>query len=172
MAANDFLGRSATAHPGVILLLYGSMTGNSEVIAQALARDFAQIGVSTYLRDMADCEPRILTQAEFVLIVTSTYGNGEPPEEAVPFWRGVVHDARLDLRGIKFSVLALGNSSFDHFCQCGRDFDTALERQGARRITQRIDCDVDYEASAKVWFAKILSLFVGNQFRIGSRIIL
>ena len=76
-------------------------------------------------------------------MVISTYGDGEPPDDAAPFWEAVVQGNGLDLSGVKFSVLALGNTTYDHFCKCGRDFDAALERHGGTRIYPRVDCDVD-----------------------------
>jgi sulfite reductase (NADPH) flavoprotein alpha-component len=99
----------------------------------------------------------LLTRLRSVLIVTSTYGNGEPPDDIIPFWQAVVHGNVLDLRGLKFSVLALGNTTYDHFCQCGREFDLALERHGATRFYPRVDCDVDYEAPAKRWIDGVLT---------------
>ena len=110
---------------------------------------------------MAHCESNVLTQVVCVLLVVSTYGDGEPPEDAVPFWKAVVHGNGLDLRGVRFSVLALGNTTYDQFCKCGRDFDIALERHGAIRIYPRVDCDVDYDAPAKKWFHGV--------FRVSSR---
>ena len=80
---------------------------------------------------MARCQPSVLTQTSCVLMVVSTYGDGDPPDDAAPFWEAVVHSNGLDLSGVKFSVLALGNTTYDHFCKCGRDFDAALERHGA-----------------------------------------
>jgi sulfite reductase (NADPH) flavoprotein alpha-component len=139
------------------------MTGNSEIIARTLARELVRAGMSTAIRDMADCEPDVLTRAEYVFIVTSTYGEGEPPETAVCFWKAVARDLELDLRRVKYSVLALGNSTFDHFCQCGRDLDAALERHGGIRIAPRVDCDVDYEAPAKEWLDRVLSALGENR---------
>ena len=66
------------------------------------------------------------------------------------FWEAVVHGNGLDLSGVKYSVLALGNTTYDHFCKCGREFDAALERHGAMRIYPRVDCDVDYDAPASI----------------------
>ena len=63
----------------------------------------------------------------------------------------------LDLRGVKFSVLALGNSTYDHFCKCGRDLDAALERRGATRLYPRVDCDVDYDVPAKRWTEGVIA---------------
>jgi uncharacterized iron-regulated membrane protein/flavodoxin len=134
-----------------VLILYGTVTGTAETLAHKLAAELQWTGVTTGVRDMAHCQPNVLTQAGCVLLVVSTYGDGEPPEDAVPFWKAVVHGNGLDLRGVRYSVLALGNTTFDHFCKCGREFDAALERHGATRIYPRVDCDVDYEVAAKHW---------------------
>jgi uncharacterized iron-regulated membrane protein/flavodoxin len=140
-----------------LLMLYGSVTGTAEMLAHKLAAALRRAGHAVRVRDMAHCEPHVLAQASYVLLVVSTYGDGEPPDDAVPFWQFVVHGNGLDLRGMKFSVLALGNTTFDHFCRCGREFDAALARHGAIRIYPRVDCDVDYDASAKRWLDGVLA---------------
>jgi sulfite reductase (NADPH) flavoprotein alpha-component len=152
------LRRAMTSFKGEsVLILYGTATGNSELLAKKLAETLQQIGLTAHVKDMAGCQVSVLKQANCVLVVTSTYGDGEPPDGAATFWQGVVHGHGLDLRGLKFSVLALGNTTYDHFCKCGRDLDAALERHGALRIYPRVDCDVDYEVSAKLWFNGVLS---------------
>ncbi|HUC98853.1 MAG TPA: PepSY domain-containing protein [Candidatus Polarisedimenticolaceae bacterium] len=140
-----------------LLMLYGSVTGTAEMLAHKLAAALSRAGHLVQVRDMAQCEPHMLTHANYVLLVVSTYGDGEPPDDAVSFWQSLVHGNKLDLRGVKFSVLALGNRTFDHFCRCGREFDAALERHGAIRIYPRVDCDVDYEAPAKRWLEGVLA---------------
>jgi uncharacterized iron-regulated membrane protein/flavodoxin len=134
-----------------VLILYGTVTGTAETLAKKLAAELRSDGLATRVRDMAQCQPEVLTQAVCVLLVVSTYGDGEPPEDARSFWEAVVQGDSLDLTGVKYSVLALGNTTFDQFCKCGRDFDAALERHGATRIYPRVDCDVDYDAPAKYW---------------------
>jgi sulfite reductase (NADPH) flavoprotein alpha-component len=128
-----------------------------------LAKELRTAGVIVRVRDMAHCQTSVLTQASCVLMVVSTYGDGEPPDDAVPFWETVVHGNGLDLRGVKFSVLALGNTTYDHFCKCGREFDAALERHGATRIHARVDCDVDYEGPAKHWLRGVLTHLTENE---------
>jgi sulfite reductase (NADPH) flavoprotein alpha-component len=134
-----------------VLILYGTVTGTAETLAHKLAAELQCTGVTARVRDMADCQSNMLTQVGCVLLVVSTYGDGEPPEDAVPFWKAVVHGNGLDLRSVRYSVLALGNTTYDQFCKCGRDFDAALERHGAVRIYPRVDCDVDHEVAAKHW---------------------
>jgi uncharacterized iron-regulated membrane protein/flavodoxin len=140
-----------------VLILYGTVTGTAETLANKLAKELRRAGVTSRVRDMAHCQPSVLTRANCVLIVVSTYGDGEPPDDAAPFWQAVVHGSRLDLRGVEFSVLALGNTTYDHFCRCGRELDAALERHGAVRIHARVDCDVDYEGPAKHWIDGVLA---------------
>jgi sulfite reductase (NADPH) flavoprotein alpha-component len=148
---------SASYNNDSVLLLYGTVTGTAESLAHKMAAALRAAGVTVRVRDMAHCRPHVLTGASCVLLVVSTYGNGEPPDDAAPFWEAVVHGNALDLRGVMYSVLALGNTTFDHFCKCGRDFDAALERHGARRIYPRVDCDVDYELPAKHWLRGVLA---------------
>ena len=148
-----------------VLILYGTVTGNAESLSNKLAQRLRRRGVTALARDMAQCQPSILTQASCVLIVISTYGDGEPPDDAAPFWQAVVRGNDLDLRGVKYSVLALGNTTYDHFCKCGRDFDAALERHGGMRIYPRVDCDVDYDIPAKHWLDGVLSHLAFEQRR-------
>jgi sulfite reductase (NADPH) flavoprotein alpha-component len=139
-----------------VLILYATATGNAESLANKLAAILTGSGGAAQVRDMARCQPNVLTQAKRVLLVISTYGDGEPPEDAAPFWEAVVRGNGIDLRGVGFSVLALGNRTFDQFCKCGRDFDAALERHGARRIYPRVDCDVDYDLPAAAWMNGVI----------------
>jgi uncharacterized iron-regulated membrane protein/flavodoxin len=138
------------------LILYGTVTGNAEALANKLAASLRRGGITAQVRDMADCRPNLLNEANCVLIVTSTYGNGEPPDDAAPFWEAVVYGDGLNLRGVKFSVLSLGNTTYDHFCKCGRELDAALERHGAIRFYPRVDCDVDYDTPAALWMTGVV----------------
>ena len=154
-AAHEF--KSAPFNGESVLILYGTVTGNSEALAKKLAEALRPTGLTARVRDMAHCQPNVLKQTNCVLVVASTYGDGEPPDDAAPFWDAVVHGNSLDLRGIKYSVLALGNTTYDHFCKCGRDLDTALERHGAVRLYPRVDCDVDYDYPARRWIEGVLA---------------
>jgi len=140
-----------------ITILYGTVMGNAESVAHQTAATLRRAGLSVRISDMAHCQASLLTRLSSVLIVTSTYGNGEPPDDIIPFWQAVVHGNGLDLRGLKFSVLALGNTTYDHFCRCGREFDLALEHQGATRVYPRVDCDVDYDEPARRWIGGVLT---------------
>ena len=140
-----------------VLILFGTVTGNAESLAQRTAEVIARRGFNVRVKDMAHYAVDALSQEKCVVFITSTYGNGEPPDDAAPFWEAVVQKDGLDLRGVKFSVLALGNSTYDHFCKCGRDLDAALERHGATRLYPRVDCDVDYDVPAKRWTEGVIA---------------
>jgi uncharacterized iron-regulated membrane protein/flavodoxin len=163
-------GRSYNGHEGTVkewsagpptddsvLILYGTVTGNAEGLAKRLGDTLRLAGFSSRVRDMAHCQPNALTHAGCVLIVASTYGDGEPPDDAAHFCHAVVGGNGLVLTGVKFSVLALGNTTYDNFCKCGRDLDSALERHGATRLFPRIDCDVDYDIPARRWMDGVLT---------------
>jgi uncharacterized iron-regulated membrane protein/flavodoxin len=156
-------GSTAHYNGDSVLILYGTVTGTAETLANKLAAELRSDGLATRVRDMAQCQPDVLTQAGCVLLVVSTYGDGEPPEDARPFWEAVVGADDLDLTGIKYSVLALGNTTFDQFCKCGRDFDAALERHGATRMYPRVDCDVDYDRPAKYWLDGVRAHLVEDE---------
>ena len=149
-----------------VLLLYGTVTGTAESLAHKLAASLRGAGHTVRVRDMAHCQPQVLTQASCVLLVVSTYGDGEPPDDAAPFWEALVHGNGFDLQGVRYSVLALGNTTYDHFCKCGRDFDAALERHGAHRIYPRVDCDVDYELPAQHWFSGVLAHLLKDKHNV------
>jgi sulfite reductase (NADPH) flavoprotein alpha-component len=146
-----------------VLILYGTVTGNAEALANKLAAALRRGGITAQVLDMADCPPNLLSDAHCLLIVTSTYGDGEPPDDAAPFWEAVVRGNGLNLHGVKFSVLALGNTTYDHFCKCGRELDAALERHGALCLYPRVDCDIDYDAPAKLWMDGVLAALRGEQ---------
>jgi sulfite reductase (NADPH) flavoprotein alpha-component len=148
---------SASFNDDVVLILYGTVTGNAEMLANKVAAMVRRTGRTARVHDMAHCQANMLNEASCVLVITSTHGDGEPPEDAAPFWQAVVHGNGLELRGVKFSVLALGNTPFDHFCKCGRDLDAALERHGATHLYPRVDCDVDYKVPATDWIHGVLA---------------
>ena len=162
---HGYASAELTLAPGnsSVLILYGTVTGNAELLAKKVATALWRADISARMCDMARCETNLLKQATCVLMIVSTYGDGEPPDDATPFWQAVVHGNSLDLTGVEYSVLALGNTTFDHFCKCGRDFDAALERHGATRIYPRIDCDVDYDAPARHWLDGVLGHLVNDE---------
>lgn len=141
------------------MVLYGSETGNSAAIARTLAGQLGERGQDVTLLDMAECKPRQLGEAQDLLIITSTYGEGDPPQPATPFFEFIEGRRAPRLEGVRYAVLALGDSSYEHFCAAGLRLDERLQALGAKRLLPRVDCDVDYEEAAAEWQTKVLQEF-------------
>lgn len=139
-----------------ILILYGSVTGNAELCASRTAKALRQRGRDPVVEDMAHVKAPLLLDFGIILIVTSTYGDGEPPDGAEGLYEMVVGTDLLRLDGHRFAVLALGDTGYEQFCQCGKDYDAALERAGALRLCARVDCDTDYDDEAAAWTDSVL----------------
>ena len=138
-------------------ILVGSQTGNGKALAaRALEQARAQ-GISAKVVNLADLNPRQLKQERAVLLIVSTHGDGDAPDDAAPLLRFLNGPQAARLERLAFAVIALGDSSYPHFCKTGRDFDARLEALGARRAAPRVDCDVDYWASAEAGIAGALS---------------
>lgn len=149
-AAAQTAGAEPVPAPG-LTILYGSQTGNSESVAREVAKRAEAKGFRPSVLDMADAGKPQIKNAERLLVVVSTHGEGEPPDTALELHELVGSKKAPPLKGTKFSVLALGDTSYEHFCQTGRDFDARLETLGGERVYPRIDCDIDYEEAAEQW---------------------
>ncbi len=148
----------AAADARVIYILYGTQTGNSESVANDAANVAKTHGLKPMVKSMDDVELSQLAEMEYVLIITSTYGEGEMPDNAQILWDAVSANDAPRLENMKYSVLALGDTSYDQFCQAGIDWDHRLEDLGAKRIFDRIDCDVDFEEPAEQWVSEVIPL--------------
>lgn len=146
------------ANARVINILYGTQTGNSESVANDAASAAKSHGLLPAVKSMDELEIGQLAQMEYVLIVTSTYGEGEMPDNAQMLWESVAADDAPNLENMNYSVLALGDTSYDMFCQAGIEWDKRLEELGAKRVFDRIDCDVDFEEPAENWISEVVPL--------------
>ncbi|MFM5134846.1 assimilatory sulfite reductase (NADPH) flavoprotein subunit [Aeromonas rivipollensis] len=143
---------AAVAAPGDSLtILYGSQTGNAKGVASAIKAQAEARGLPVTLTSMADYKPKQLKKESHLLVVVSTYGEGEPPESAVDLFEQLKKGKIGKLEGLKFAVLGLGDSSYEFFCQTGKDFDDFLSKAGAERIHELASLDVDYQEAAKAW---------------------
>ncbi|KMQ76160.1 assimilatory sulfite reductase (NADPH) flavoprotein subunit [Marinobacter subterrani] len=155
--AQAFPATSASAQNGSELtILFGSQTGNAEGVAEQLAVRAAEKGVAANVVDLADYKPKQLKQAQFLALVTSTQGEGDPPDNALDFYEFLMGKKAPKLGQLRYSVLGLGDSSYQHFCQTGKDFDQRLTELGASSLAERVDCDVDYEDLAEQWIERVL----------------
>ena len=143
-------------------VLYGTHTGNSERLATMAEEKLKAIGQPVKVSSMATFKPRDLKKIENLMVIVSTHGDGEPPVQAEELHQFLHSKKAPPLEHLKYAVLALGDSSYTRFCQTGEDFDRALEKLGAERIGQRIDCDVDYEEDALAWIDGIVGKFTGQ----------
>lgn len=154
--------QSSELSPG-IAVLFGSQTGNAEKIAKALHARLQQRGIVARLEDMGGYKNAQLRRDRCLLVIVSTHGEGEPPDNARPFYEFLFGKKAPKLDGLQFSVLALGDTSYEYFCKTGRDFDSRLEDLGATRFYPRIDCDVDYEEAAEGWMEGVLEVLAQSR---------
>lgn len=140
-----------------LLVLYGSQTGTAEGLAKKTAKTAEANGFAPKLVCMEKFESVELANEENVLVITSTYGDGEPPDNAQGFWSWLSSDAAPKLEHTRFAVLALGDTNYAQFCEFGKKCDARLEALGARRLHPRTDCDVDYDAPASEWTSGVFA---------------
>ncbi|OLF65412.1 assimilatory sulfite reductase (NADPH) flavoprotein subunit [Staphylococcus sp. MB377] len=145
-----------TPEKRAITLLYGSETGNAQGLAEIFEERLSNIGHNVTLKAMDEFKPKNLKNVEDLFIITSTQGEGDPPDNAAELHEFIHGRKAPKLEGVRFSVLALGDQTYEYFCQTGRDFDRKLDELGAERIYDRVDCDVDYEEDAEKWMANVI----------------
>ncbi|MCT3924748.1 flavodoxin domain-containing protein [Elizabethkingia anophelis] len=140
-----------------ITLVYGTETGNSKKLATELAGVVKKKGIQVKLGDLSQYKPKDLAKEEYLFVVISTQGEGEPPILAKKFY-DYIHENELNLSNIKFGVLALGDSTYPQFCKTGEDVDTRFEVLGAERVIPLKRCDIDYEEDAHRWLDHIFEV--------------
>lgn len=139
-----------------LTILYGSQTGNGEQLAQELENRVRSKGFAVTRKSLADYKPAGLKRESLLAFVVSTHGEGDPPDDAELFREFLLSEKAPKLDKLKYSVLALGDSSYLNFCQTGREFDARLEELGATRIAAMVECDLDYDTDAARWADGIL----------------
>ncbi len=150
------LGRSATSAvtsaPAAknITVLYGTESGNCEMLAEKISKAAKKKGHKAKLTNMSEISATDLAGMDTLFVIISTWGDGEPPETAETFYNELMKGG-IDLKGVDFSVCALGDTSYDKYCQTGIDIDNQLEKLGGKRIADRVDCDVDFDDAFATW---------------------
>ncbi len=159
-------GANSQAESRSIHILYGTQTGNAESVANDAANAAKTHGLKAIVKGMNEIELAAFSSMDLLLIITSTYGEGEMPDNAQMLWDAIRADNAPNLSKLTFSVLALGDTSYDQFCQAGIDWDNRLAELGATRIAPRVDCDVDYEAPAQAWIATVIPQMSGGSANV------
>jgi len=144
-------------------VLYGSQTGNSQSVAETLALRLQEIGIDADLHSMRDYKTKELKSVERLFVIISTHGEGEPPDNAIGFYEHAFSRKMPKLDGVQFSVLSLGDESYEFFCQTGKEVDDLFEKLGGERVVQRADCDVDFEEAANEWVDEVVMKMAENQ---------
>jgi sulfite reductase (NADPH) flavoprotein alpha-component len=139
-----------------VTILYGSQTGNAQGVAEKARKTLEGLGFQVAISSMSDFKPNNLKKLQNLLIVASTHGEGEPPDNAIGFHEFLYGKRAPKLDDLNFSVLSLGDSSYEFFCQTGKDFDQRLEALGGKRIYSRVDCDLDYDEQVSQWIEGVL----------------
>lgn len=140
-----------------LTIIFGSQTGSAESLAKRISKEAGKRGFAPTVLDMSQTDLARLATEKHILIVTSTYGDGEPPDNAKALWTALGKAEGTPLAGVRFSVCGLGDTNYVQFCQCGKDFDARFEKLGAQRIADRVDCDLDYEEKFTRWLDSALA---------------
>ncbi|MEL6411250.1 MAG: sulfite reductase flavoprotein subunit alpha [Pseudomonadota bacterium] len=137
-------------------ILFGTQTGNAEEVANEAADLARSKGFSPRVADLDAVDMQQLSAMQNLVVVVSTYGEGEMPDNAELFWDALSADTAPRLEDLNYGVLALGDTSYEHFCQAGKLIDMRLEQLGAKRLAARVDCDVDFEEVATAWLSEAI----------------
>ncbi|HEN3480665.1 TPA: NADPH-dependent assimilatory sulfite reductase flavoprotein subunit [Yersinia enterocolitica] len=155
----DAVVAPAVAAPAAvtITLISASQTGNARRLAEQLRNDLVAAKLNVNLVNAGDYKFKQIAQERLLVIVASTQGEGEPAEEAVALHKFLFSKKAPKLPETAFAVLGLGDTSYEHFCQAGKDFDNKLAELGAQRLLERVDADVEYQESAQQWRQQIVA---------------
>ncbi|MGV8837851.1 diflavin oxidoreductase, partial [Cellvibrio sp.] len=138
-----------------LLLLWASQTGNAEALAEKFAQQLSAQGWAVNFQSMNDYTVDKLAKNKLVVFVTSTFGDGDAPDNGGDFWSQLNSDSAPALSELQFALLALGDSNYDQFCGHGKKLFGRLQALGAKALVERVDCDTDFESPAAEWFAKL-----------------
>ncbi|MEO0413442.1 MAG: flavodoxin domain-containing protein [Verrucomicrobiota bacterium] len=137
-------------------VLYGTETGTAEDLADDLVKVLAEHGIDIPSTNVDSVSSEVFRDSDVILMIISTWGDGEPPTDAEDFYNEVNALSDGTFSGqFRFAVFGLGDTGYELFCQCAKDFDAAFERIGGDRILPRVDADIDYEEPFEGWTKSI-----------------
>lgn len=155
-SGSDPLHGNLKTQPIQCSVVYGTETGNSKKLGTELVKKLKELGVSAKLKSTDTYKAKDLKEEEYLFVIVSTHGDGEPPQAAKPFIQ-ILKDSKDSLSKVKFAVLGLGDTSYPLFCQTGEDVDSMLSKLGAERIQPLGKCDVDFDLVAKPWMSELIA---------------
>ena len=127
-------------------------------MANVISESLANAGFDSPVLDMGELDPENILDMDNVIIVTSTHGDGEPPDNASEWMSYLKFNEELNLSHVHFAVLGLGDSYYPHFCQCAKDFDHYLSKHGGNSMVPRLDCDLYYEEQYPEWLSSLIEV--------------
>ena len=142
-----------------LTILYGSESGNAETLALKTKKLAAKKNFDAKVVDMADADLATIAKAKNLVVYISTWGEGDPPQRAEDFYKALMAEDAPRFEGVRFAVLALGDTAYVNFCETGRKIDTRLEELGGNRVHARQDLDLDFQKQAAAWTDKALEVF-------------
>ena len=140
-----------------VLLLWASQTGNIESLTERYATQLMDSGFEIRTSSMEDYDVGGLAKAQYVLLMTSTFGDGDAPDNGMSFWTTLQAGNAPRLDGVRYAVLAFGDRNYDQFCGHGRNLDERLAEQGALRLLSRADCDTEFQPTADAWLERVVT---------------
>jgi sulfite reductase (NADPH) flavoprotein alpha-component len=152
------LVKSFVSNNSLIQILFGSQTGNAENLSRVIQLNLLNEGIESVVSGFDDHAPESVSDMDYLIIVTSTYGDGEAPDNASEWHSYLKFSEGLELGHLNFAVLGLGDTYYPHFCQCGKDFDEFLSAHGAQRMLARLDCDTYYEEQYGPWLNELIAV--------------
>lgn len=142
----------------MITIAFGSQSGNAQNLAQVIGDQLENEGLSNQVIDMSSLDPEGISELGKLIIVTSTHGDGEAPDNASEWLSYLKFSEEVELKGLRYAVLGLGDTYYPHFCQCAKDFDQYLSKRGGHAMIPRLDCDLYYEEQYGEWLATLISV--------------
>lgn len=164
-ASASVAGPQVTSSQGeqpTLTIMYGSQTGNAKHEATSFNEQLESKGIKTNLVSMADYKPRKIKDETHLVLFVSTHGEGDAPDDAIEFHEFIGSKKAPKLPGLQYAVVGLGDTSYEFFCQTGKDFDSRFTALGAKSITNRLDCDVDYADDIASWSQTVTSLLIAS----------